>query len=267
MADLKILAATLVETLEHAHHVRIEYPWQREARAAAAADARVSDQMTVAGTPEARAAAQATRPLGSPLSPPAPTEPLAASSSSEGIPTLSGRAETGRFVGQHQLDSADAPRQVFTDVASVTTTSPGTSTLVAGAATGPQGGPPTARGVPAVPLPPAVPVADLPFVDDEVRPPPPPRATTVELLKDVASQPLPVPAMEALAPGTLVIGAPPATNPRLRVFDRATTTPGAEPEVIAVDDERDTGPIVTQALPPTSMTPPRRRPPGNTRRG
>jgi putative nucleotidyltransferase with HDIG domain len=276
VADLKILAATLVQTLEHAHHVRIEYPWQREARAlaaAAAAAAGRSDELTVAATPEAREGALVTRPLGSPQTLPA--------ASSGGIPTVSGRAETGRFVGMHQLDSADAPRQVFADVAN-----DGTRTVVGGPVTGPQAAqsgslaPATQRGVPVLPTPPAVPSADRPFVDDDGPPPPPPRPTTVELLKDVAAQALPVPNMEALAPGTLVIGAPPATNPRLRVatpppgtsaelerFDRAITSPSGAPEVIHADDESDTGPIITQAVPPASMTPPRRRPPGNTRRG
>jgi putative nucleotidyltransferase with HDIG domain len=35
VADLRRLSNTLVDTLKHAHHVRIEYPWQREEQAAA----------------------------------------------------------------------------------------------------------------------------------------------------------------------------------------------------------------------------------------
>ena len=261
VADLKILAATLVETLQHAHHVRIEYPWQREARAAAAAAGlplRPSDQMTAPGTPGAREGAAVTVPLGTP-------GPLPAHSSGPmpavGLPMP--RPETMRFVGQHQLDSADAPRQVFADG-----TNDGTSTAVSGPTTGPMGAQATPRVVKTLPTPPAIPSADPPFGEEDDAPVPPPRLTTVELLKEVASQSLPVPNMEALAPGTLVIGAPPATNPRLRVGgdpDRlASNTP--VPESL-VDDDSDTGPIITQAVPPASMTPPRRRPPRPTKRG
>jgi hypothetical protein len=114
---------------------------------------------------------------------------------------------------------------------------------------------------PRLPTPPAVPSADLPFVEDEA-PVVLPRLTTVELLKEVAAQPLPVPEMEALAPGTLVIGAPPVTNPRLRV---SSDSERSVPE--AVEEDVITGPIVTPAVPSASMTPPRRRPPRPTRRG
>lgn len=33
VADLRVVAGSLVKTIKHAHHGRIEYPWQREARA------------------------------------------------------------------------------------------------------------------------------------------------------------------------------------------------------------------------------------------
>jgi len=39
VSELKKLANTLVDTLKHAHHVRIEYPWQKEERARAQAAA------------------------------------------------------------------------------------------------------------------------------------------------------------------------------------------------------------------------------------
>jgi hypothetical protein len=231
VADLKILAATLVENLKHAHHVRIEYPWQREERARAAAAGRPSDQMTVPGTPESRVAAQPTVSLSQP------------------------RVETARMVSL-QLDSADAPRPTWPPAEPLAVT--------------------TAPGFPAEPLPPgsklptppAIPVADAPFseaLDDAV---PRPRATTVELLKDAASQSMPIPAMEALAPGTLVIGAPPVTNPRLPVLERperpderALTDRDRDRVPEVVDESTPTGPIVTPAIPPASMTPPRRRRP------
>lgn len=71
VAELRKLANTLVDTLKHAHHVRIEYPWQKEERAAAAA----ANATTTGGTTKIV---------------PAPTPVVA----------------TGAFV----LDSADAPR-------------------------------------------------------------------------------------------------------------------------------------------------------------
>jgi putative nucleotidyltransferase with HDIG domain len=40
VAELRRLSNTLVETLKHAHHVRIEYPWQKEERAAQSAETR-----------------------------------------------------------------------------------------------------------------------------------------------------------------------------------------------------------------------------------
>jgi membrane-associated HD superfamily phosphohydrolase len=74
VAELKKLANTLVDTLKHAHHVRIEYPWQKEERAAA--------QLA------------ATVPLASPVR-------VVTTETSPRLDTGG-----GRFV----LDSADAPR-------------------------------------------------------------------------------------------------------------------------------------------------------------
>lgn len=85
VADLKTIANKLVEILEHAHHVRIEYPWQREE-----ALRRSAEQPTVAGTPGAIAAAAETQPG------PRPRRP-------------SGEA-TQRFFVERALDSADIPR-------------------------------------------------------------------------------------------------------------------------------------------------------------
>ena len=156
------------------------------------------------------------------------------------------RAETGRFVGQHQLDSADAPRPVWPDASSdaaatptmslgapavPTRPTPATVTAVAGPTTGPMGvvspkrpARSTMLGTPELPTPPAVPSADPPFTEElDEGPVPYPRPTTVELLKEAAEeQSLRIPAMEALAPGTLVLGAPPATNPRLPAVSRDT---------------------------------------------
>jgi len=50
VAELRQLANTLVDTLKHAHHVRIEYPWQREERARQAA-APTAKVVPVAPTP------------------------------------------------------------------------------------------------------------------------------------------------------------------------------------------------------------------------
>jgi hypothetical protein len=38
-SDLKYLSSSLIDTLKNSFHVRIEYPWQREERAAAQAEA------------------------------------------------------------------------------------------------------------------------------------------------------------------------------------------------------------------------------------
>jgi putative nucleotidyltransferase with HDIG domain len=59
VADLRTLSATLVETLKHAHHVRIEYPWQREEKRVASADS----QPTMAASPAAREARVSTEQL------------------------------------------------------------------------------------------------------------------------------------------------------------------------------------------------------------
>ncbi len=49
VADLRILSNTLVETLKHAHHVRIEYPWQKEERAQREAAASIPPAATTSG--------------------------------------------------------------------------------------------------------------------------------------------------------------------------------------------------------------------------
>lgn len=101
VADLRILARTLFETLSHAHHVRIEYPWQKQEAAEAEARARAASQsqeltaprpadvvQTAAATPAARDGAAVTE--------------------------RHRRADTSRFV-ETGLDSADAPRPFWYD--------------------------------------------------------------------------------------------------------------------------------------------------------
>ncbi|MBI4508732.1 MAG: HDIG domain-containing protein, partial [Deltaproteobacteria bacterium] len=105
MAELRTIANTLVEILKHAHHVRIEYPWQRE-------EAAVHQGATQAMGAGAPTAAPDTGDVGADASAPATTMAVSAS---QGI-TMSGRPPKGRvestvrFLTEHVLDSADAPR-------------------------------------------------------------------------------------------------------------------------------------------------------------
>jgi cyclic-di-AMP phosphodiesterase PgpH len=78
LADLKTVANSLTDVLRHARHSRIEYPWQREARAAEAAAGGIPDGPVPAPVPRAPAAPRTDT--------------------------------TRRFVIEHALDSADAPR-------------------------------------------------------------------------------------------------------------------------------------------------------------
>jgi putative nucleotidyltransferase with HDIG domain len=81
-ADLKALCNSLVDTLKNSFHVRIEYPWQKEERAAKQADGATA----ATGAGEATAAPA-----------PVPVE--------EPGPTL-----TQRILVEERLDSADSPR-------------------------------------------------------------------------------------------------------------------------------------------------------------
>jgi hypothetical protein len=96
VADLRRLANTLVDTLKHAHHVRIEYPWQKEERARLAA---ATSRIITAG------------PSASPLPAPAGPTPLASPPAGSGPLPPAAVTATGAFV----LDSADAPRPAKAD--------------------------------------------------------------------------------------------------------------------------------------------------------
>ena len=89
-SDLKALCNSLVDTLKNSFHVRIEYPWQKEERAAKAAAA-------AAAAPTDGAA------------PPAPGDG-AAPPATELAPAAEPASITQRLFIEERLDSADAPR-------------------------------------------------------------------------------------------------------------------------------------------------------------
>ena len=64
MADLRMLSNSLIETIKHAHHVRVEYPWQREERDRIAREEKsaAESNQTIAASPRAVAEQQAGRP-------------------------------------------------------------------------------------------------------------------------------------------------------------------------------------------------------------
>jgi hypothetical protein len=84
MADLRKISNSLIETIKHAHHVRVEYPWQREQREAERREAEES-QRTVAATPSAQ----------------------------RGGPTMPRSTTTQRIVNEPPLDSLDVPRSYW----------------------------------------------------------------------------------------------------------------------------------------------------------
>ncbi|HXU69138.1 MAG TPA: HDIG domain-containing protein [Polyangia bacterium] len=101
-SDLKALCNSLVDTLKSSFHVRIEYPWQKEERAAQkAADGQPA---TAAAAPASEAAAPASD------APP----PVADAATSERPPSGEGPVEqasiTQRILIEERLDSADEPR-------------------------------------------------------------------------------------------------------------------------------------------------------------
>ncbi len=90
MEDLRRVSDSLRETIKHAHHGRIEYPWQREQarEEAAAAKSRAGD--TGDGEPSAA------------------SQPAAARVAAEPVPSA-----TQRIIGEPRLDSLDAPRPYY----------------------------------------------------------------------------------------------------------------------------------------------------------
>jgi putative nucleotidyltransferase with HDIG domain len=85
MSDLRRVSNSLIETIKHAHHVRVEYPWQREQREDEKRE-RDEEQLTEAASPRGLEAAAARR-----------------------APAL-GRSATQRILSEPPLDSLDLPR-------------------------------------------------------------------------------------------------------------------------------------------------------------
>jgi putative nucleotidyltransferase with HDIG domain len=99
-SDLKALCNSLVDTLKNSFHVRIEYPWQKEERAAKAAS----------GEAAADAAATGAAATGAPAAANA-----AAAANAPAVETVHERATeqasiTQRILIEERLDSADEPR-------------------------------------------------------------------------------------------------------------------------------------------------------------
>jgi putative nucleotidyltransferase with HDIG domain len=99
MADLRKLSNSLMDTIKHAHHVRVEYPWQREEREAAARAQPEAERTTA---PEARRGLDAEEP------PPRPGD----------------RVSTQRVYREPPLDSLDVPRAYWREPARDPATAP-----------------------------------------------------------------------------------------------------------------------------------------------
>jgi putative nucleotidyltransferase with HDIG domain len=104
VADLRVISSSLMETIKHAHHGRIEYPWQRAARARAE-EASLTPTARPRGAPPGQVLVAEARPdeadasdaAGSGNTPPAG-------------PPADGMSATARLLSQPRLDSLDAPR-------------------------------------------------------------------------------------------------------------------------------------------------------------
>lgn len=86
VADLRRISASLVETIKHAHHGRIEYPWQRQKR-----EAEAREKGEPSGSHEMPTRMDRPRPYEDPDAPSA----------------------TQRLLREPRLDSLDAPRPVW----------------------------------------------------------------------------------------------------------------------------------------------------------
>jgi hypothetical protein len=88
VADLRLISNSLMDTIKHAHHGRIEYPWQR----------RKSDEMAVATAATA------------------PNRPPGRDGAADAVPTPPPEepdSPTQRLLRQPRLDSLDAPRPAW----------------------------------------------------------------------------------------------------------------------------------------------------------
>ena len=89
MADLRKISDALRETIKHAHHGRIEYPWQRAEREAAQAAAASADNVT---------------PVTAAIRPPPGEGAVAAAAQG---------TTTSRLIDEPRLDSLDVPRPMW----------------------------------------------------------------------------------------------------------------------------------------------------------
>ena len=106
-SDLKNLSNSLVETLKNSFHVRIEYPWQKEERAAAERERRASPPVAIAMP--ALAVADAGISMDKPRDRPH-TPPIALSLPAEAPESALPPTATQRLLVDHRLESADNPR-------------------------------------------------------------------------------------------------------------------------------------------------------------
>ncbi len=230
MSELKTLANTLVETLKHAHHVRIEYPWQKQEqleRAARAEPAFVSASASGSGSLPA-AGDSAARPPGTP----------------------SGEVTT-RFV-QHVLDSADVPRPYW-QIGPVT---PALDTQ------------PT-RPMRAMPEPAdaEAETRNLGAQSGGVRKQKTRSTVETALLSGrLPGLPTSDESHDDLQPGVVILGPPPATHPEKQASDthyesHADTVPIELPARQRETVPLEHVPVVSPAVPAQSMPPPKRRPP------
>ncbi len=131
MADLRKLSNSLIETIKHAHHVRVEYPWQREERDRKEREERnaAESNETIAASPRAVAARdgaprQSTQNIGyvpplDSLDVPRPywrerAQSLAASSRAQTAPEEIGNAATERVSAEDMQRPESSPPEEVT---------------------------------------------------------------------------------------------------------------------------------------------------------
>jgi len=273
MSDLRKVSNSLMETIKHAHHVRVEYPWQKEEREAREQEQR-SEKATKAESPVAAVAAAARA----------------------NAPRPGGRFATQRLVDEPPLDSLDRPRpywrraQQQSKLANAPTeradsdafrnpaTDTGSSRPRAGSPdAAPEAGQSGVRTVVARPLPPP---------EDEDAPPPPAAASDAPIESDERAASPGNGAVEQQAPAAEVDppvvteDAAPAVPAEAATLAQGSNghagtpdagldeQPGAEPETEPDGDEAPQGDDAPAAVavavhkgPPPA---PRRRPPPNT---
>jgi putative nucleotidyltransferase with HDIG domain len=107
-SDLKALCNSLVDTLKSSFHVRIEYPWQKEERAAQkAADGQPA---TAAAAPASEAPAPPSEAAAPPSEAPAADAAVTSERPPSGERPVEQASITQRILIEDRLDSADEPR-------------------------------------------------------------------------------------------------------------------------------------------------------------